>query len=267
MWIREPKYPFKAEELDCFARRVSEKCREWIHPWDLTAKIKSDQSPVSEIDIQLNNWLLNQPELKEWSVISEESLDQVEGIFPAIVVDPIDGTRELLRGLPEVCVSIAWCRSNSWSHCQALLLNPYTGFTLHSSMVPSWIPKYSSITPHPQKRLLGFVSRSEFEAALYEKILAQNKVALTPRGSIAFKLGLLASGACDFVVTLKPKKAWDILAGTILCKQRGLEFYDAKGRVDLLSLEPCEPPLLWCAPSFYESLFPLFFAAQTDKND
>ena len=41
-------------------------------------------------------------------------------------------------------------------------------------------------------------------------------------GSIAYKLGLLAAGACDVVISKRPKNVWDIAGGVLICHARGI---------------------------------------------
>ena len=69
---------------------------------------------------------------------------------------------------------------------------------------------------------------------------------MTPKGSIALKLGFLASGACEFVISKEPKSIWDIAAGTILCKQRGIKFYLGKVEQKSLDVKRLNFPLIWC---------------------
>ena len=74
------------------------------------------------------------------------------------------------------------------------LYNPFSGFSLDSDT-----PFVKSNNKSTQ-RILGMVSRLEFEKGYFKDFInIDPKVEITPRGSIAFKLGLLASGGCDFV--------------------------------------------------------------------
>ena len=44
---------------------------------------------------------------------------------------------------------------------------------------------------------------------------------MTPCGSVAYKLGLVAAGLADATWTLVPKSEWDVVAGTALVRAAG----------------------------------------------
>jgi myo-inositol-1(or 4)-monophosphatase len=107
------------------------------------------------------------------------------------------------------------------------------------------------------QNLSGMVSRSEYHKGLFSN-LKNKKIHLFPRGSIAFKLGLLASSACDFIVSKNPKNVWDIAAGTILVNQRGYHFFEDGKRVEKLDKERYHGLLLWCKDEHLDELMAEF---------
>lgn len=203
---------------------------------------KADLSPVTAIDLfiseQVKNLLKKHKELQGFHFYSEE--DQESFAFPCAILDPIDGTRELVRGYPEAALSLALMTSSSegW----AWIYNPFTGFSLSSDDL--FYP-----APHSAQDIkTGLTSRSEWEKGLYTAKNAQGILHVLPRGSIAFKLGLLAAGACDFVVTKRGKNIWDIAAGTLLCQKRGFFLYKDGKRIEKLEESRLDGPLYWCRP-------------------
>lgn len=213
--------------------------------------LKSDQSFVTEIDQYVSN--LIKKRLKEhldysnYTFFCEEDFKSYA--FPCAILDPIDGTRELVRGRPECAVSLALMKTPEIDDPKnfAWLYNPLSGFSLDSSM------PFVATTDKSLSKILTFVSRSEFHKGHYNKYLNHPQIDITPRGSIAFKLGLLASGACDFIISLEPKNVWDIAAGTILCAQRGIHFYENGKRVMELDRKNYSGALIW-APEFLAPL-------------
>lgn len=204
---------------------------------------KSDSSPVTEIDLyistQIKNLLKQHKEFKSYHFFSEE--DQESFAFPCAILDPIDGTRELVRGYPETALSLALM--NSSTEGWAWIYNPFTGFSISSDEL-----FYPAPNSAPGIKV-GLTSRSEWEKGLYAQSNYQGILQISPRGSIAFKLGLLAAGACDFVVTKRGKNIWDIAAGTLLCKQRGILMYDKTGQhIERLEDNRFTGPLYWCRP-------------------
>jgi len=205
---------------------------------------KQDNSPVTIIDQAISDFCKNHPFCKA-NFYSEEDHDLLQ--FPSIVLDPIDGTKELVKKNGECSVSIAWMETSSSG--SALIYNPFTGFTIATSDGPVWKPLLT------EKPYLGLVSRTEY--AEFEKY-NHHSYKIVARGSIAYKLGLLSSGACDFVVSLKPKNIWDIAAGTLLGWQRGFVFMSEGKIIKDLSQKTYNPPLIWSKPDLTNELAKYF---------
>ncbi|MDO9183031.1 MAG: inositol monophosphatase family protein [Bacteriovorax sp.] len=206
-------------------------------------KQKNDNSLVTEIDFFVSEFLKQKlsehEEYAEYSFFSEEDFKAYT--FPCAILDPIDGTRELVRGRPECAVSLALMKTPDIDDPSnfAWLYNPFSGFNIDTN-----IP-FIQTTDKSIHKVFTFVSRSEFHNGRYDKYLNNPQIDITPRGSIAFKLGLLASGACDFIVSLESKNVWDIAAGTILCSQRGIHFYENGKRITKLDRQTYNGALIW----------------------
>ncbi len=205
---------------------------------------------MTEVDQLISDFVKSSPLAEGFSFYSEE--DHSELVFPALILDPLDGTRDFLEGRPECAVSAAWMKSPSLGDSHfAVIFNPFTGLTIDSTLSPPWRPK---VQPGPWT---GMVSRSEWSKGLYPTPHAE-VYRLIPRGSIAFKLGLLCSGACDFVVSMRPKNVWDIAAGTLLARQRGMEFWSAGKKIESLEATHYQSPLIWGTPDKIPSLLKSF---------
>ena len=71
-------------------------------------------------------------------------------------------------------------------------------------------------------------SRSETKKGLwidYENSFKE----LKPVGSVAYKLGLTASGKADVFASLRPKNEWDICAGNCIINEAGGKLIDLNG--------------------------------------
>lgn len=210
---------------------------------NIQVNLKRDKSFVTEIDIFVSN--LIKQKLQEHSTYSQYTFFSEEDFkvytFPCAILDPIDGTRELVRGRPECVVSLALMATPAIDDPNnfAWLYNPFSGFSLDTET--SFIPTADKSI----QKILALVSRTEYHKGHYDKYLDISQMDITPRGSIAFKLGLLASGACDFVISLEPKNVWDIASGTILCEQRGIHFYENGKRVTMLDRQNYSGALIW----------------------
>jgi myo-inositol-1(or 4)-monophosphatase len=211
----------------------------------VTVTKKADGSPVTELDLALS--LLIESFAKEHysdhCFYSEENFSQMS--FPLLALDPLDGTREYINGSPEWAMSIGLFPDSSFKG-EGWVYNPVRK-EVFSQGTAQFLDK---------ELYRGEVSRSEWENGLFKNLHSQ-KFQVTPVGSIAYKLGRLSKGECDFVVSLRPKNIWDIAGGSLLCQEAGIKFY-SKGREVTEVQALYDAPLLWCSPSIKNELFELF---------
>lgn len=206
-------------------------------------KKASDHSYVTGIDTYISGYFekYHKKNLlkKKWTFLSEEGPAILR--FPCLILDPLDGTRELVEGVPECALSLALFESKKIKDSFGWIYNPFSGLSVSSDQ--AYLPLLKK-KPAP---FLGFVSRSEWKKGLFAD-LKSTEIIVAPRGSIANKLALLAVGACDFVVTLRPKNIWDIAAGTAICSARGIHLFSAEKEVKNLNEVRFSAPLIWCRP-------------------
>lgn len=189
----------------------------------IEATLKAGDDPVTAADLAVNEVLLGILPRSGEAWLSEETRDDPKRLDSKRlwVVDPIDGTREFVKGLPEWCVSIGFVEDGkpvaggilSPSTNQKILGSSETGVTLNGEPVR---PR-GSTSP---EEVVVLASRSEIrrgEWAQYEGRDWQ----LQPMGSVAFKMGLVAAGQVDATWTLVPKHEWDVAAGTALVEASG----------------------------------------------
>lgn len=210
------------------------------HPTPVIQK-KADGSPVTELDIALSEFIeekfTNETDL---TFYSEEKFSSWK--FPLLALDPLDGTREYILNRSEWAMSIGLFPESDFSKGEGWVFNPLTEECFDEAIPKSFQEK--SI-------YRGEVSRSEWEQGLFKSV-KETKLKIDPMGSIAYKLGRLSHGDCDFVVSLRPKNIWDVAGGTVLCQKAGMKFYSQGKEVkDVQKLYL--PPLIWC----HEELFSL----------
>lgn len=135
------------------------------------------------------------------------------------IVDPIDGTREFSRGIPEYAISVALVEN----HVPILscIYNPATqelfhaiagqGAYLNGQLI---ICKQSS-----NQKIHILVSNSEYSKGKWQPFISDYQV--EHLGSIAYKLALVASGKADATLSLGYKNEWDIAAGVLLIQEAG----------------------------------------------
>lgn len=217
----------------------------------LKSSLKEDETLVTELDLFVSKLIKDHYQNRDYNFYSEEDFGELK--FPSIILDPIDGTKELNSGIGECAVSLAIMNSNliSDSMNNAWIYNPFTGFSISTlNFFTRAMSTYSG-------KLQTLVSRSEWKKGNYLKSNF-DKFHIAPRGSVAFKLGLLSAGACDFIISKEEKKIWDIAAGCILSNRRGYNFYEDGTLVTKLDKELYCPPLVWCREVDFVSIHSSF---------
>ncbi len=148
------------------------------------------------------------------------------------IIDPIDGTREFIKGRDEFAVSVGLVENGravlGFVHNPAkdYLVSGAEGLGLLRDGLPFTPKKHSEINP-PENLPRIVVSRSEYKAGELKNLepwypqLADYAV-----GSIAYKLALIADGTYDLAISVRPKNEWDIAAGAALLNVQGFELWE-----------------------------------------
>lgn len=157
--------------------------------------------------------------------LSEETLDSHErlGRRRVWIADPIDGTREFVRGIPEFATSLALIEDGA----------PRVGVVYNPITQELFAASAGSGTLHLLRERAGLegarvlASHSELVAGVLAPLVWAT---LEPVGSIAYKLALLAAGRADAAVSLRWKSEWDVAAGTLLVLEAGGAVTDLQGK-------------------------------------
>lgn len=186
---------------------------------------KPDHSPVTSADLAVNHILHTRLSraFPEDGWLSEETADNEERLSRKRVwiVDPIDGTRSFVRGLPEFCLSVALVENGL--PIVAAIFNPATGEFFSAirgrgirveRMLESVQAPFSSA-----ERPLALVNPWELRVGRFEGL--QPHLHCRPIGSIAYALALVAAGQADAVITLAGGNEWDVAAGVLLIEESG----------------------------------------------
>jgi myo-inositol-1(or 4)-monophosphatase len=218
---------------------------------------KSGNDPVTQadraVDAALRTALLRDGE--GW--LSEETADNPARLQNnrLWVVDPLDGTREFVQGIPEWCVSIGWVRDGE--AVAGGILNPATGETIIGSRSAGVKRNGVAVHASARKELTGALvlgSRSEFKRGEWKQF-QDGSLALRPVGSVAYKLALVAAGLADATWTLVPKHEWDVAAGTALVQAAGGVVRNLDGSAVVFNQpKPWMPGLIASGPELYPEI-------------
>ena len=186
---------------------------------------KPDRSPVTSADLAVNQILRDSlsSAFPEDGWLSEETEDTEERLSRdrVWIVDPIDGTRSFVRGLPEFCLSVALVEHGV--PVVAAIFNPATGECFSAirgrgiridRQSDAGQPPFT-----PPERPLALVNPWEHRIGRFRTL--EPHLHCRPIGSIAYALALVAAGQADAAVTLDGGNGWDIAAGALLIEESG----------------------------------------------
>jgi myo-inositol-1(or 4)-monophosphatase len=189
----------------------------------IEAEYKAGHDPVTEADRALDAVLRKELLRDGEGWLSEESVDDYTRLEKSRVwvVDPLDGTREFVAGIPEFCTSIAMVQDG----CAIAggIYNPATRETFLGSIDSGVTYNGRPVKPSQRKLLNGAVvlaSRSEIKRGEWKQF-DNAAFQVRPMGSVAYKLALVAAGSADATFTLVPKHEWDVAAGAALVASSG----------------------------------------------
>jgi myo-inositol-1(or 4)-monophosphatase len=192
-------------------------------PGQIETEYKSGHDPVTEADRALDAALRRNLLREGEGWLSEESADDLSRLNHdrVWVVDPLDGTREFVQGIPEFCVSIAMVESGR--PVAAGLCNPATDETFVGAVDCGLTYNGAPARASQRRELQGAVvlaSRSETKRGEWKQF-ENAPFKVQPMGSVAYKLARVAAGLEDITFTLTPKNEWDVAGGAALIASAG----------------------------------------------
>jgi len=194
---------------------------------------KGHDNPVTQADLEADRAIkkrLRDP-FPEYGWLSEETVDNDARLKRRRVwiVDPLDGTKEFIKGIPEFSVAIALIENGA--PILGVTYNPIKremywaarGLGCHLNTKRVRVTKTRTL-----KRATVLASRSE--TARGEWQVFDGRMQVSPTGSVAYKLAMVAGGKGDATFTRSPKSEWDIASGAALVLEAGGAITDIKGR-------------------------------------
>jgi myo-inositol-1(or 4)-monophosphatase len=191
-------------------------------PGKVAAEYKAGHDPVTLADTAVDAVLRKALQREGEGWLSEETPDDFARLEQRQlwVVDPLDGTREFVEGVPEFCVSIGLVEDGR--PVAGGILNPVTDELFLGSAAGV---TYNGKAAQTSRRdsLCGatiLASRSETKRGEWKRFEAAEFI-VKPMGSVAYKLALVSAGLADATFTLTPKHEWDIAGGVALVESAG----------------------------------------------
>ncbi len=196
-------------------------------PGEVEARRKSGDipgfDPVTAADTEVDTLLRGLLPRAGEGWLSEETIDDPERLKcrRVWVVDPLDGTREFVEGIPEWCVSIGLVIDGA--PMAGGILNPATGQKILGARGRGVVLDGHLVRISQRPGLAGatvLASRSEVRRKEWEGY-REDLFTIRPCGSVAYKLAQVAAGLADATWTLVPKHEWDVAAGAALVLAAG----------------------------------------------
>ena len=213
-------------------------------------KDKSYHNPVTTADKEADETIkkILMTNFPDYGWLSEETVDSSERLLKekVWVVDPLDGTKEFIEGIPNFVVSIGLVKEGN--PILGILYNPVTKELFSASKGEGAFLNNERISCSSKEKTEEMVilnSRSETRRGLWNPYKDKFKV-LEPIGSVAYKLGLTAAAKADVFASLRPKNEWDICAGNCIINESGGKLIDLNGNQRKYNLEKTliEPGLI-----------------------
>jgi myo-inositol-1(or 4)-monophosphatase len=188
---------------------------------------KAPGNPVCEVDLEVDAFLRERlgrldPEAGWLSEESRDASDRIER--PRLwVVDPIDGTRDFLRGRPGWAVSVALVVDRA----------PVLGVLDAPARGEHW----TAAKGEGAWRNDGPIRASDRKALAGARVPAdqlpevdRDLVAVAKPNSIALRIAMVAAGEADLVATLRWGFEWDIAAAALIATEAGAKVSGALGQ-------------------------------------
>jgi myo-inositol-1(or 4)-monophosphatase len=191
--------------------------------WD-----KAEDSPVTRADLEANRIIAEvvSGAFPDDAILSEETADRPDrlGAERVWIVDPLDGTKEFIEGVPQFAVSIALAQRGTpvvGVVYQPLTRECFWGVQGRGAHVGSERVRVSSVARLEDCRVLS--SRTEMKRGQLEPYQRWFRE-ISPVGSVALKLALVAAARADLWISVAPKSEWDVCGGDLLVREAGGTF-------------------------------------------
>lgn len=190
--------------------------------WD-----KSPDNPVSAADLAVDRFLKRElgALLPSAGWLSEETVDAPERLAGGLIwlVDPIDGTRDFIRGRNGWAVSVALISSG----------RPLIGMLAAPARGEFWWGESGKGSWRNGVRLASSTRREMAGARVPAHDLPKvdmDLVKVDQPNSIALRIAMVAADEADLVATLRWGYEWDIGAAALIAREAGASVTDAFGQ-------------------------------------
>ena len=200
-------------------------------PMDIDYKDKKKRDPVTAADMECHKFLTEaiSGQYPHHGIVSEEDVEEEEDkVAPDFVwvVDPLDGTKNFLSGLPVFACSIGVLYKGApiagaiyipWpGESQGLVMHARTGGGAFADEKP--IRAYRGVQPEGNR--LNAIPGSFDRGFRFDKSMNDRVGEVRVTGSIAYELAMSANGVLQYSIATRPH-LWDVVGGAVLASEAG----------------------------------------------
>lgn len=213
---------------------------------------KSPNNPVSDVDLAVDARLkaVLGAMVPEAGWLSEETADNPDRLSCRAMwcVDPIDGTRDFIRGRPGWAVSVALVVDGASE----------LGVLYAPALDELWVAQrgqgavLNGETLCASKRTTFSGSRVPADAL---PTVDSDLVIVTKPNSIALRMALVADDRADLVATLRWGFEWDVAAAALIATEAGATVTDAFGAPLMFNTPRAQAfGVIACAPAIHQAV-------------
>jgi len=219
--------------------------------YDLKTWEKSPGNPVCSSDMEIDAFLRDELQslLPSAGWLSEETVDAPERLSGGLIwlVDPIDGTRDYIRGRKGWAISVALVSAG----------RPLFGMLDAPARGEFWHGEAGRGSWRNGERLAASTRAQLPGARVPAQSLSKEDadlVLVDQPNSIALRMAMVAAGEADLVATLRWGYEWDIGAAALIAREAGARVTDAFGQpLNYNKPDPRAFGVLVTAPSIHEA--------------
>jgi len=199
-----------------------------VRVWD-----KAADDPVTHVDLQLDRYLRYRllEAFPDHGWLSEETTDDRKrlGKRSVWIVDPLDGTRQFVAGVPEYAVSAALVEGGRPVVGGVMVLPTGVLYTAVRG-AGAWRDDVRLRVCEDERLGDARVLVSRQQTARGHFTAFEHEAVLRPVGSMAVKLARVADGYAAGTLTHETRHEWDVAAGALLVEEAGGRVTDGSGR-------------------------------------
>lgn len=201
---------------------------------------KGDKSPVTAADLAASKVINDELSKLDWPIINEETKDapyQERKKWSELwLVDPLDGTKEFIKGTDEYTVNIAFVKDQQpvWG----VIVQPenkttyFGGDAFGSYMIKNGVEEMIVVKENEPQQI--FISKSHHTEE-GEKYLASLEQAYEKAScGSSLKFCKIAEGVADEYPRFGPTMEWDTCAGQAILEGAGGSVVDVESKEQLL---------------------------------